>query len=287
MPETVPTQGQASPSVSAALRSLTRQAEGLWQALSPLWPDFSVEVLPSIDSTNTELMRRARDGSLTPTLLVALEQTAGRGRRGRTWVGQPGDALTFSLGLPLQPADWSGLSLAVGVSLAESLHPEVKLKWPNDLWWQGRKLGGILVETAGAGGQRHVVVGVGLNLQTPVLPLPVPGGTSDGAEGGLPPPVPPVGLHALGGATAGRDLGEWLAAVLPALASDLRDFERQGFAPFATRFAARDALLGLALQLSDGRAGVGAGVGPDGALRLQTPQGRLEVTSAEVSVRPC
>jgi BirA family transcriptional regulator, biotin operon repressor / biotin---[acetyl-CoA-carboxylase] ligase len=287
MPETASSQSIPPVPVPAALRALTSQAEGLWQALSPLWPDFSVEVLPSIDSTNSELMRRARDGSLAPTLLVALEQTAGRGRRGRSWVGQPGAALTFSLGLPLQPVDWSGLSLAVGVSLAESLHPEVRLKWPNDLWWQGRKLGGILVETASAGGQRHVVVGVGLNLQTPVLPLPATGPTEDGVADVLPPPVPPVGLQALGGPAAGRDLGEWLAAVLPPLARDLRDFERQGFAPFASRFAARDALLGLSLQLSDGRIGVGAGVGPDGALRLQTGQGLAEVTSAEVSVRPC
>jgi len=267
---------------SAALRALTRQAEGLWQAVSPRLPDFSVEVLPSIDSTNTELMRRARAGEPGACLLVALDQTAGRGRRGKGWTSRPGASLTFSLGLPLAPADWSGLSLAVGVSLAESLDPGVCLKWPNDLWWQGRKLGGILVETASRGTQRYAVIGIGLNIETPVLP-PAATVPLDGEAHALP-PVPPVGLADI---RPGRDAGEWLAAVVPALVRDLLDFERQGFGAFAERFAARDALQGLALRLSDGREGQAAGVGPDGALRLRTAKGVEDITSAEVSVRPC
>ena len=105
-------------------------------------------------------------------LLVAEAQTAGRGRLGRSWASQPGVSLTFSLGLPLAPADWSGLSLVVGVSVAQSLHPQLQLKWPNDVWLQDRKLGGILIETATtkattpgpAGPGRQVVIGVGLNL---------------------------------------------------------------------------------------------------------------------------
>lgn len=82
--------------------------------MAPVLPGFTVEVLPSIDSTNTQLMRRARAGLAEPTLLVAELQTAGRGRLGRPWRGAVGDALMFSLGMPLAPADWSGLSLAVG-----------------------------------------------------------------------------------------------------------------------------------------------------------------------------
>ncbi len=140
-------------------------AEAIWQAIEPLLPGFTVEVLPSIDSTSSELMRRARAGRQEPTLLVAEQQTAGRGRLGREWHTGAYEgtgvlpALTFSLGLPLAPRDWSGLSLAVGVSVAESLQPKLPavgsgqprmlLKWPNDLWLQDdRKLGGILVETA-------------------------------------------------------------------------------------------------------------------------------------------
>src|SRR5690349_23392402 len=103
-------------------------------SVAPLVPGFAVEAVAEIDSTNTELMRRARSGRDEPVLLVAERQTAGRGRLGRAWQSAPGDSLTFSLGLPLAPADWSGLSLAVGVSAAESLHPRVRIKWPNDLW---------------------------------------------------------------------------------------------------------------------------------------------------------
>ena len=271
----------SSPESLAALRALTRQAEDLWQDIYPLWPGFSVEVLPTIDSTNSELMRRARAGQREPTLLVALEQSAGRGRRGKSWQSRPGASLTFSLGLPYQPADWSGLSLAVGVSLAESLHPEVRLKWPNDLWLQGRKLGGILVEVAVSGDRRHAVIGVGLNVELPEL-LPAPPGVDEAAVVALP-PVPPAALQEL---EPGRDAGEWLAVVVPALARDLQQFEQGGFAAFAARFAARDALAGLELRLSDGQQGVGAGVGPDGALRLRTVNGLVDVTSAEVSVRP-
>ena len=93
-------------------------AESIWEAVYPLLPDFTVEVLPQVDSTNSELMRRVHAGHCEPTLLVAEQQTAGRGRLGRDWHSAAGDSLTFSLVVPLAPADWSGLSLAVGVALA-------------------------------------------------------------------------------------------------------------------------------------------------------------------------
>ena len=133
----------------------------------PQLPGFSVEILPEVDSTNTELMRRAKEGRPDPILLIAERQLAGRGRQGRAWVGELGDALTFSIGLPYRPANWSGLSLAVGLSLAESLGPEVQIKWPNDLWRLERKLGGILIEAASQGDQSYAVIGVGLNVRKP------------------------------------------------------------------------------------------------------------------------
>ncbi|NIC40685.1 biotin--[acetyl-CoA-carboxylase] ligase [Aquabacterium sp. A08] len=267
-----------------ALATLTRAAEDLWQAVAPLLPGFSVEVLPRIDSTNTELMRRARAGRHEPVLLVALEQTAGRGRRGRGWVSTPGGSLTFSLGLPLRPRDWSGLSLVVGVSLAEQLPPAVRLKWPNDLWWHDRKLGGILVETANVGDLRYAVVGAGLNLHTPTLPDPAP----DTAPSDAPPPMPPVGLDALVPPGAPLpDAGDALLTLVPALVRDLLRFEREGFAPFGPRFAARDALYGRPVRLSDGQEGTAVGVRSDGALLLDTGQRTEAVVQHEVSVRPC
>ncbi|MBC5763665.1 biotin--[acetyl-CoA-carboxylase] ligase [Ramlibacter albus] len=235
-------------------------------------PGCAVEVVDEIDSTNSELMRRARAGRTGRVLLVAREQTAGRGRLGRGWVSRAGESLTFSLGLKLAPADWSGLSLAVGVSLAESLHPQVGLKWPNDLWVADRKLGGILVETAsfgeGAAAGRYAVVGVGINI----APRP---------ETGL--STPPAALQDLDPAvtadTALQRLGAPLLAALEA-------FEAYGFTPFQARFNARDVLRDREVQLSDGTAGTAHGVSEAGALLVHTAAGMRTVTSSEVSVRP-
>lgn len=248
-------------------------AEAIWQQVSPALPGFTVEVLPEIDSTNSELMRRARAGLAEPTLLVAEQQTAGRGRLGRNWHSAPGDSLTFSLGLPLAPVDWSGLSLAVGVAVADALDPRIRLKWPNDLWVDGRKLGGILVETAGGGASagtaaRVAVVGIGLNI-------------APRAAEGL--STPPAALRTL---LPEADAGSALLRVVPALVQALQTFEREGFAPFRERFAALDLLRGRPLTLSDGNAGTGAGVDEHGGLLVHTAAGMQTVTSAEVSVRP-
>lgn len=267
-----------------AMSDLLAHVEAVWQTVVPRLPGLTVEVLPSIDSTNSELMRRARTGLMEPVLLVAEEQTAGRGRAGKGWFSRPGQSLTFSLALPLSPADWSGLSLVVGVSLADSLHADVKLKWPNDLWLHDRKLGGILVETAGHGDsatrKRLVVVGVGINMARPaagtVTALASPASSTV--------PVPPAGLaEVLVGLTA----GEVLERVVPPLVQDILGFEAGGFAPFADRFAQRDALRGRTIQLSDGTRGTAEGVNAQGALLLRTALGTRLVTSSEVSVRPC
>jgi BirA family biotin operon repressor/biotin-[acetyl-CoA-carboxylase] ligase len=243
-------------------------AEAVWEQVCPLLPEFTVEVLPEIDSSNSELMRRARAGQHEATLLVAERQTAGRGRMGRVWQSQPGDSLTFSLSLSLQPKDWSGLSLAVGLSLAESLHPDVGLKWPNDLWFQDRKLGGILVEAASMGGRSQVVVGVGLNIR----PRP-----ADGLN------TPPAALTEL---LPDLTAPACLARVAAPLIKTLLAFERGGFAPLQTRFSSRDVLKSRRVHTSDGQVGLALGVGASGALRLQTDAGVQEIHSAEVSVRP-
>lgn len=268
-------------------------AEAIWQAIAPLLPGFTVEVLPSIDSTNSELMRRARDGRLDPTLLVTEAQTAGRGRLGREWHSGAYEgtgvvpALTFSLGLPLAPRDWSGLSLAVGVSVAESLQPvlpaadsgrpPILLKWPNDLWLQDeRKLGGILVETAshaGAPGEpRHVVVGVGLNV------LPVLVKNPDTALR-----TPPACLREVDATLTAASALQRIAAPL---VQALLGFADAGFAPFQARFAQRDLLAGRSVVLSDGTQGQAHGVTEDGTLLVHTPRGMQAITSSEISVRP-
>ena len=268
-------------------------AEAVWEAVAPLLPGFTVEVLPSIDSTNTELMRRARAGQTEPTLLVAEQQTAGRGRLGRVWQSDVGASLMLSLGLPMAPRDWSGLSLAVGVSVAESLQPtlpplepgqppRIGLKWPNDLWLSGdRKLGGILVETASfvapqaahpttahGTAARYVVVGIGIN----VLPR-----SGEGMS------MPPGCLQDV---EPGLDAPAALLRIVPPLVAMLQGFEACGFAPVQPRFAARDVLQGRPVTLSDGQTGTAHGVAEDGALLVHTAQGMQAVTSAEISVRP-
>jgi BirA family biotin operon repressor/biotin-[acetyl-CoA-carboxylase] ligase len=219
-------------------------------------------------------MRRAKAGQLEPVLLVARQQTAGRGRLGRSWLSQApsGDqelaCLTFSLGLPMAPRDWSGLSLAVGLSLAQSLHPDLRLKWPNDLWWQGRKLAGILIETANLGDTRYAVIGVGINLLEP-------------QAAGL--STPAAWLTQIVPELSG---GQALLRLMPALVQTLKEFEVQGFAPLQGQFNQRDALAGLNVGLSDGLTGVAQGVDATGALQVQTAQGLKKINSAEVSVRP-
>ncbi|WP_076999911.1 biotin--[acetyl-CoA-carboxylase] ligase [Variovorax sp. KK3] len=248
-------------------------------AVAPQLPGLAVEVVDEIDSTSSELMRRARDGRIQPTLMVAKRQTAGRGRMGRPWQSAQAErepaSLTFSLGLPLMPRDWSGLSLAVGVSVAESLDPsnaaDVALKWPNDLWVNERKLGGILIETAvpqDGIAERYLVIGIGINI---------------GAREGT------------GMSTAPAWIAQWrpdatapqlLREIVPPLVSQVLLFGERGFVPFAERFAARDLLRGREVQLSDGTTGHCEGVGWGGELLVRTASGMKTVTSSEVSVRP-
>ena len=302
-------------------------AQALWQQLVPLLPGLSVEVLRSSPSTNSALLERARvlpedrrdagdagdvlvrrsvesaafgrrAADLQPCLLVAEHQSAGRGRQGRTWKSAPGASLTFSLGLPLALADWSGLSLAVGVALCDALDPRpgpghgrgpeiesalrLGLKWPNDLWLvdargsaatgtdAGRKLGGILIETVAAGTQRLAIIGIGLN----VLPF----AATDTS----------TGFATLRELDAQATAPAALARIALPLVQALKSFERDGFSAFAARFAARDLLCGRVVRTTrpDVPQGVARGVSAQGALLVEMAGGStVAVASGEVSVR--
>jgi BirA family biotin operon repressor/biotin-[acetyl-CoA-carboxylase] ligase len=243
--------------------------EAVWETVVPALPGFSVEVLPEIDSTNSELMRRARAGRVEPVLLVAERQSAGRGRLGRGWESSgPAETLTFSLGLPLAPLQWAGLSLAVGVAVAQSLHPALQLKWPNDIWLEGRKLAGILIETVSVGEARYTVIGVGINIRIP-------------NEQGL--RTAPAGLIEL---IPQMDAPAALGRVVGPLVDGILQFAEQGFARSRAAYAARDALSGQHVQCSDGVEGQARGVDETGALLVHTAAGLKKISSAEVSVRP-
>jgi len=248
-------------------------AEAIWEEVFAVLPGFSVEVLPQVDSTNSELMRRARAGLADPVLLVGERQTAGRGRLGRDWQSDTagaGGTLTFSLGLPLQPQDWSGLSLAVGLAVVNSLHPDLQLKWPNDVWWQGRKVAGILIETTSAGDQRYAVIGVGINI-TPMTPR-----GSDGLR------TPPAALQEI---LPALDAPAVLQRVAAPLVHAVLQFASEGFGPLRAAFRSRDLLFGQPVVCTNGTQGVACGVDINGALLVHTEAGVVHINSAEVSVR--
>lgn len=287
------------PDAPADLASLNDAAERIWEACAPTCPTLSIEVLPELGSTNTELMARGRRGELSPTLLLAHRQTAGRGRQGRVWHAQPGDSLTFSLGLPLAldtvPGGGSALSLAVGLAVAEALDaglrnwalagegpiaPAIGLKWPNDLWLGTRKLGGILIEATPASAlppsQRWVVIGLGLNVR---------GTAPEGAA------TLPKALHDDAPLHAGQ-VWSWVA---PALLAAVQAFERQGFAPLQAAYDQRDVLrghhvglwpqAGLPQATPPSDTGLALGVDDTGALLVHTDAGPRTWTTGEVSVR--
>ena len=233
--------------------------------------------LAECGSTNTEALQHLRDGG-GPLILSASRQTAGRGRLGRAWrTDEAGDdaALTFSVALSLPAGlDLSGLSLAVGCAVADALDPSgerIRLKWPNDLFLDGAKLGGILIETVPlAGEQRGVVIGIGLNLQ----PLPPEADRSAFASGH-------AALQALDpAATAGATLDR----LAPALRGMLADFETLGFAPWQAAFARRDLTAGRRVRVGD-QPGTARGVSSRGELLLETVAGIAPVTAGELSLR--
>lgn len=248
--------------------------------LRSAWPGLVVDVRAGVGSTNTQLLEACRADAAPlqhPMLLVAEQQHAGRGRQGRVWTSAAGASLTASLAWPLRRTDFSGLSLAVGVALADALDPHgaprIGLKWPNDLWLRkgdsGRKLGGILIETVGqahGAAGRVAVIGFGLN----VLPLSVPDARSGVAC-----------LHEL---DASLDAPAVLHRVAVPLLQALAEFERAGFAAFEARYRIRDLLLGQPIEVG-GHIGHAAGVASDGALLLRNDSQLHRIVSGDVSVR--
>ncbi len=215
-------------------------------------------------------------------LFLAERQRAGRGRRGREWISPPGANLYFSLSRrfsrPL-PA-LSGMSLAVGVALAEGLRSlgfgQVRLKWPNDLWIDARKLGGILVQLRPeVGGGSSAVIGVGLNVRMPEdAAQQIDQAWCDLSQFS----AAPVSRNAVAAAL--------MAALLPAL----DEFDAHGLAHFLWRWQGLDALRGQRVQVQDGArviAGLCLGVAADGALRLEADDGsEVQVHGGEASLRP-
>ena len=261
----------------------------LSEKLASLGLPWDVEVLDTVDSTSTELMRQAKLDPLiplNPKVLVSLEQTQGRGRRGHSWTSSKEDSLTFSLGLQLQPISWLGLSLCVGIDLLQSLDPEqnlgLQLKWPNDVWvvkaQRFYKLAGILIEThqpqtdtqLSPPHARYCVIGIGVNFNAPALHTSTPLAS-------------PIGLSDLGSPLSRQDV---ILQVVNKLSVTLKQFETEGFAYFKERFDQVDCLKNRDIFLSDGTTGRCLGVSKHGELLVLQNSEVRTIVSMDVSVRP-
>ncbi len=242
----------------------------------------ALEVLTVVDSTNAWMQRyiRANGGEICSVCLAEF-QSAGRGRRGRQWVSSFGENLCLSVGYTFSEgfAVLEGLSLAVGVMIAEALEnyavDQLQLKWPNDIWVAGKKLGGVLIELSGEqAGPCQVIVGVGLNL------FMQGGAAVNGIDQAWTALASETGQPVARNAVA----AELVAALIQGLAL----FEREGFAAFRTRWEELNALRDKAVRLSGAQEveGICRGIGRFGHLLVEASDGMREVSAGEVSLRP-
>ncbi len=240
----------------------------------------------TIESTNSHLLARQDLPAGRTDVCVAEVQTAGRGRRGRTWNAPFGGSIVLSMSwqFPDVPRQLSALSLAVGVGVLRALKGSsgaLRLKWPNDVMFEGRKLGGILIELrAEFSGPAYVVVGVGLNHHlSPAARRVLDGAGADATD-----------LHDAAAKSGGRLAGRnaVIAALVVEISGVLEAFQQDGLKPFAREWRNADALAATAARVAYGAEtyrGIARGIDEDGALLLETPGKLLRFTSGEVTVR--
>ena len=214
----------------------------------------------TIGSTNARARKLADKGAAHGTLVTADEQTKGRGRQGRTWFTPPGVAIAASL--VLREFD-DLLPLRAGLAVADVVGPDALVKWPNDVWLDGRKVAGILAESKAS---KWAVLGIGVNVAVDVASLPEEAAEVAGTLGRSPADVEPTLVALL--AALEKRLGQDRDAVLVALRE-------------------RDALLGRRVRWQDGE-GLGAGIDETGALRVDVNGHEITLTAGEVtlSARP-
>lgn len=238
---------------------------------------WTVTVVPATASTNTDLMQAAEVGSVHGQALLAEFQHAGRGRRGRSWVGPVARNLAMSMGhlTSRSPFQLGGASLVVGVAVCEALVSQgaagIGLKWPNDVIVNGAKLCGILVEISG-GERTHLVVGVGINVKL-----------TDAEIERLDQPA--TDLVRLG---VQADRTTLAAAIVGRIGEYLDEYERSGFPAFKARYDALHAFQDRPCRVTLGGEaidGVVRGVLPDGRLSLDTDTGIRDFSAGEVSLR--
>jgi len=233
--------------------------------------EFAVHGLDTTDSTQSEAQRLAAAGAPEGTVVTARHQRAGRGRRGHDWWDAPGQSLLASVLLrPPGPVTTAPqLSLVGGLAVADALAAvasvPARIRWPNDLLVDGRKVCGILAEAsadaggAGVGKLHHVILGIGVNLTQAAFPADL----ADRA----------TSLRLVTGRVLEADLV--LAAVLEHLARRYETWRAGGFAALRVAWLERSTLPGQVVRLPDGSDGVGVDVGDDGILVARAGDGRL------------
>ncbi|OFC71067.1 bifunctional biotin--[acetyl-CoA-carboxylase] ligase/biotin operon repressor BirA [Alteromonas confluentis] len=241
-----------------------------------------IQVEPVLPSTNAEMKLRiakARHDLADGDVILAEVQTDGKGRHGRKWTAPVGGSLTMSMywSFPDGYQSMAGLSLLVGVAICEALRKfnieDAQLKWPNDIYLNGRKLAGVLIEVEGQiGATAHSVIGIGLNVNVPDTQYDVGQPHSD--------------LTGYLGETPDRN--RLAAAVIESLREMLPEFTQQGFGKFVPYWEALDLFADkkIVLQMGDKRfSGIDRGVDQSGALLVETEDGITRFHGGEVSLR--
>jgi BirA family transcriptional regulator, biotin operon repressor / biotin---[acetyl-CoA-carboxylase] ligase len=261
-------------------------------------PNCILERVSETKSTNDDLLERWRAGELIdPVARIAYKQTAGKGRAGRVWFAQPGDSITFSLAYPFQrsPAELSGLSLLVGLAVIQGisqafnleesvLHQAgIRLKWPNDLLINDRKIGGILIEggQAKSGTKTWMIIGIGINLQNSAAI-----NTQAASQAGL-----KIGaLDQLLMTPSKLPDTEYLwLTLIDALEKKLQEFDQVGFGSYQRQWQYWDAYCGQEVSISrtgkESIDGIERGIDHTGALLLEQHNQTLVIHAGDVSLR--
>jgi BirA family biotin operon repressor/biotin-[acetyl-CoA-carboxylase] ligase len=223
-----------------------------------------------IDSTNDEALRLARDGASDGTVVVARQQSAGRGRQGRIWVSPPGNLyVSYLFRTSRFPGVATGRVAEIGfvavLAVADTLDTIIagcRLKWPNDVLLAGAKIAGILTEMTGDA----IVIGIGINVahSPPDMPYPV------------------ISAASLGGTASADDV---LVTLTARLDQRLADWQAHGFGPVREAWLQRGPILGQMLTARVGASSISggfAGLAEDGALLLTTPDGPRRIVAGEV-----
>ena len=275
------------------IRGLLRQHDGQWRLVRPLAVfdetrvqqiaaahGFQTALLNECPSSNDCVLEKAKQSPQAAhrALVVAHQQSCGRGRQGKSWQNRLGECLMFSLGWAFERPqhELGALALVAALACRQALHKlgvQAQIKWPNDLVMGADKLGGILIETVRSGGRSVAVIGIGINF---VLPKEVAQAASVQAA-----------LSAECKASVSAEA--LLEALLAELAALLPVFDTQGFAPMLADYQAANRDQGRPVRLlQQGQTvheGVVAGVTEAGALKLRTEAGERIVVSGEISLR--